>query len=228
MVAFGLAQGQSEVRFAGALKNSMHQGDLSEKVRLDSLNTQGIYGLGAATDLRGEWVIWDGQAWLSRVEAGKIVTERRDTGSATLLVWSKMPCSLNGDTSISFKDEASLQQAIIAMATARGIDIREPFPFWLEGEAEINWHVINWPAGDSVHTHEKHQKAGIQGRSKLKNAQIIGFYSPKHAGIFTHHSTRLHMHLLDTNAPLAAHIDGIKGKKMSFRIGDDCNIRSYR
>jgi len=222
------AQAQSIVNYRGALRNIMHQGDLSEKVRLDSLTNKFIYGLGAATDLRGEWVIWDGKAWRSRVEAGKLVTEQVDTGSAALLVWSRIDSYKISDTIISFKNENQLQLALTALAEKTGIDIKEPFPFWLEGEAVVNWHVIDWPAGDSVHTHEKHKKAGLHGRRKVKNAQIIGFYSPKHAGIYTHHSTRLHMHLLDTDQPLAAHIDALQGKKIILRIGHNYGIRSHR
>src|SRR5690606_22057074 len=101
----------------------------------------------------------------------------------------------------------------------------EPFPFWLTGEGTADWHVIDWPAGDSLHTHEKHKKAGLHGRIKLKNAKIIGFYSPKHAGIYTHHSTRLHMHVLATEQPLAAHLDAIRGKKVVLRIGDNMGRR---
>ncbi len=212
---------QSAVQFGGALRNIMHQGDLSAKVAIDTIVQKAVYGLGAATGLQGEWVIWDGEAWHSRVENGRLFTEKTGTGTAALLVWSSMSSCFGRDTLLSFKSEADLQTAIIAFAQAVGVDTDEPFPFWLEGKAEIDWHVIDWPAGDSLHTHEKHKTAGLHGRRKLKAARIIGFYSPKHAAIYTHHSTRLHMHLLDTRQPLAAHIDGIRSKKIRLCIGSD-------
>lgn len=221
LLALNQAWAQSEVRFGGALRNIMHGGDLSAQVAVDSVAQKSVYGLGAATGLQGEWVIWDGEAWRSRVENGRLLTEKTNSGTAALLVWSRMNTSIPGDTLLSFKTEAALQAAIIAFAQSVGVDTNEPFPFWLEGEAEIDWHVIDWLATDSVHTHEKHKTAGLHGKRKLKTARIIGFYSPKHAAIYTHHSTRLHMHLLDTDQPLAAHIDGISGKKLRLRIGAD-------
>ncbi len=215
------------VHYRGALKTIMHQGDLSAKASPDSLANDHIYGLGAATDLKGEWVLWNGHRWLSKVENGQLVTDKDPSGSAAMLVWSHMD-TFHEEVVLSFKNEAELQHKIMSEAAKKGIDTTAPFPFLLFGQMEVDWHVIDWQPGDTEHSHEKHRQAGLHGKRKLKNGQIIGFYSPNHAGIFTHHSTRLHLHLLDEANPLAAHVDEIAARKVRLVFATDSVIRSAR
>ncbi len=212
-----IAQAPS-VQYAGSLRAIMKQGDLSTKLQLDSLRAVGVYGLGPAAELDGEWVIWDGQAYHSLERDGKLITENPVNGSLAMGVWANMNEFVPKRQRIRFKSLDELERKIALLAHEAGIDTNQAFPFLLEGRAVAHWHVIHWPLSDSVHTHEKHQKSGLNGKRKVKNSRIIGFYSAHHAGIFTHHSTRLHLHLLDLQSPLAAHIDKLKTRRIQLSL----------
>ena len=98
------------------------------------------------------------------------------------------------------------------------IDTSMPFPFLLKGQVdELDWHVIDWEEGDTVHTHEKHKKAGAYGKMQNEKVVILGFFSKKHTGIFTHHSTNMHLHFKTEDNKQAGHLDDmILGKEIKL------------
>jgi acetolactate decarboxylase len=75
--------------------------------------------------------------------------------------------------------------------------------------SSVDWHIINWPEGDSEHSHIKHVNSGLSGALKDTPIKILGFYSKHHQAIFTHHTTYIHMHLLSNDNNIAGHIDDI-------------------
>lgn len=213
-----LAAQAPTVQYAGTLRAIMKQGDLSTKLQIDALRSVGIYGLGPATNLDGEWVIWDGQGYHSYAREGKLITDNPVQGQLAMGVWANMNEFVPKRQRIRFKSLEELERKIALVAHEAGIDTNQAFPFLLEGRAVVHWHVIHWPLNNSIHTHEKHQKSGLNGKRRVKNGRIIGFYSAQHAGIFTHHSTRLHLHLLDLESPLAAHIDKLKTRRIQLSL----------
>ena len=86
-----------------------------------------------------------------------------------------------------------------------------PLPFQLIGKFDtLGWHVIHWPIGDTEHTHKKHVTSGAHGKHKNVEGTVVGFYSTKHTGIFTHHTTNLHMHFLRSDKQLMGHVDAVE------------------
>jgi acetolactate decarboxylase len=52
-----------------------------------------------------------------------------------------------------------------------------------------------------------------------REVEVSGFYSDKHAGIFTHHDSSVHMHLLTGDRKLSGHLDRITpGEKMRLSL----------
>ena len=49
-----------------------------------------------------------------------------------------------------------------------------------------------------------------------ENVEIVGFYSTKHQGIFTHHDSFLHMHLITTDEQKMGHLDAVQLKEMKL------------
>ena len=98
--------------------------------------------------------------------------------------------------------------------------MEEPFPFLIEGTPEsFDWHVINWPEGDTEHSHEKHIKSGLNGSIESTPVEMLGFYSNAHHAIFTHHTTNMHIHVKTTDNSLAGHVDGLTlGTGMILKI----------
>ncbi len=60
----------SAVHIVSAMKNVMWQGELEGKVKLDTISErEGLYGLGPLAFLKGEILLLDGEAYVSRINA---------------------------------------------------------------------------------------------------------------------------------------------------------------
>lgn len=203
---------QPEVHVYGALKNIMHKGDLSSKFSLNDLSgEEHVYALGAVENLKGEILIWDGKPYVSSKQGDSIAVDTTWDHEATVLVYSQVSdwyeIWIPGTIRMNHDQ---LGQIIDSMAIEKGLDIEQPFPFVLSGYFDkIDFHVIDWDADDPVHTHEKHKAAGYSG-SLTGEAKLLGFYSRHHHAIFTHHSTNMHLHVMDPITGIYAHADEVE------------------
>jgi alpha-acetolactate decarboxylase len=209
------------VKHQGALRNMM-SGNLEATLSLDSLQLlPHLYALGALEDLKGEIQVFDGISYVSKSGTNnKVVIESNFNHKAALLVYAQIPEWNYGMELNPFSNNAELEKQIKEAALQNGLDVDHPFPFLLKGKTiSLNWHVINWPEGDMVHNHKKHQETGSNGILKKENVEIIGFYSEKHQAIYTHHTTFLHMHFkTDKERPIAGHIDQLIGVDMKLYL----------
>lgn len=200
-----------QVQYFGALKNIMHKGDLSTQVSLKELaGNEYLYALGAMTNLKGEIQIFNTEALNSKVSGDSLVIDTTFDNKATLLVYAQVESWDSIQLTIPPESREDLEALIFQKASERNIDVSRPFPFLLDGEfAFIDWHVINWRDGDTEHSHEKHIQSGIHGRLTDQPAQILGFFSKKHKGIFTHHTVYSHMHFRTYDYKISGHVDGL-------------------
>ncbi|AUC79254.1 decarboxylase [Nonlabens sp. MB-3u-79] len=209
------------VKHQGALKNMM-SGNLEATMSLDSLQLlPHLYALGALEDLKGEIQVFDGVSYVSKSTTNnKVEIDSSFNHKAALLVYAQIPEWNDGVALKPFSNNAALEKQIKEAALKNGLDVDQAFPFLLKGNAiSLDWHVINWPEGDQVHNHKKHQETGSNGILKKKNVEIIGFYSEKHQAIYTHHTTFLHMHFkTDKERPIAGHIDQLIGVDMELYL----------
>lgn len=119
------------------------------------------------------------------------------------------------------KDNLYVLEGFIRIsAVEKGFYLGKPFPFLIEGEiSSLDWHVIDWPEGDMVHTHKKHKISGLNGTIKEKEVEIIGFFSLHHKGVFTHHTTNMHMHFRTEDSELVGHLDDLQlGREMTLKL----------
>ncbi len=200
-----------EVEHAGALRNMMHKGDLSAKADLNLFkDTENIYALGALESLKGEILILNSKPYISSVDNEALEIKATFDRNATLLVSAtveKWDSQIIPDSVLSYSE---LEAYIETAAISQSINVEEPFPFLLTGVAEsFDWHVINWPENDSVHSHEKHINSGLNGQMRDQEVEILGFYSKHHHAIFTHHTTNMHLHVRTSNGELSGHVDGL-------------------
>ena len=200
------------VAYAGALKNIMHKGDLSSNIVLSELRElEDLYALGAMTNLKGEIQIFDGVAYNSIVVGDSLVIESNFEKEATLLVYAHVKSWKSVRIPDDIGSRKQLEDFIYQKAKEDHIKVKSPFPFLLEGEFKsLNWHVINWPDGDTEHSHEKHVKSGLYGQLNDVSALMLGFYSKKHKGIFTHHTADTHMHFKLGDNTIAGHVDDLE------------------
>ncbi len=199
------------VEVRGALKEIMHQGDLSPRIQLAALKDQShLYALGAVENLKGEILIFNGKPLVSSVRDGKIRVARNFEGNACLLVYTRVPAWKRLSVPPEVTNLDGLETFVKEAATRHGLDTLAPFPFLLEGKVRsASWHVIDWPEGDTEHSHEKHKRAGLHGVLQDEEIAALGFYSESHQGVFTHHSSRTHLHLMLADEKLAGHVDAV-------------------
>lgn len=209
-----------EIEIYGALFKFMHEGDVSAKVALNKFSDKPhFYGLGALENLKGEIMVLDGKPFISKVTDKGVGVEESWDYKAALFVGTTVKKWDNEGIPMRIITMNDLQNFVKEQANRRGIDTTEAFPFMVTGMfKEVSWHVISWKDGDTEHTHEKHINSGAQDTKFDATGRIIGFYSPKHHRIFTHHSTNMHMHIKMDEPAIAGHVDNITfdGKGLLF------------
>lgn len=209
-----------KVAHSGALRTIM-SGDLSATTSLDTLAAKDhLYALGAVAQLKGEIQIFDGAPFISSVNENEVAIDPTFSKKAALLVYAIVPSWKEIKIPAAIDTREALEAFIIETAVSLKIDTSAPFPFLIEGNASaLSWHIIDWPEGDMEHTHQKHKESGLNGVLTDKEVSILGFYSDKHKGVFTHHSTNLHMHFKTKDGLLAGHLDGFTpSSKMHLKL----------
>ncbi len=198
------------VKYSGALMEIM-AGNITGTISLDTLeDIENVYALGALADLKGEIQIFNGEVLNSSVNDSTVVLSSSLNNNANLLVYTGVNNweEVEIPSQIITKDE--VEKFVFDTAKEIGITIEKPFPFLLSGTAQsLSWHVINWDITDKEHTHQKHQMSGLNGTLTDTAVEILGFYSDKHKGVFTHHTTNMHLHFKTQNNKLAGHVDDI-------------------
>lgn len=212
-----------EVVYYGAMKNAMKHNDLEAHVSFDELDLTNFYALGALEGLRGELLILNGQVFVSSQKDTlrfEIEINKPKEFSANFMVGAKVDEWKLFDIPLDIKTKQELEKYVVKVAHQEGIDKMVAFPFLIEGlTSSISWHVVNWSKEDTVHTHEKHIKSGAYASSLGEKVTVLGFYSNHHHGIFTHHSSNTHLHVLNDNKTIMGHLDDfILGEKMVLKL----------
>lgn len=208
------------VHYKGALRNAMRDGDISAKTSLKEFEgKKNFYALGAIEKLKGEIQIFNSKVFNSFVENSQLRFDSSFNKKASLLVYASVSDWEEIQIPSKVKTYKELEDFIHKKANEQGFS-NKAFPFLIDGKAKfIDWHVINWKDGDMDHSHEKHKKSGLYGRLKNTDLDILGFYSSSHHGIFTHHSTNMHMHFKTKDQKLAGHLDDIQlSKSMILKL----------
>ncbi len=202
-----------QVHHRGALKTLMHEGDLRAVIALDTLQRlPNLFALGAVENLKGEILIYDSRPFASSVkDDSAVVVDRSFHHKAALLVYAQVSKWREIAIPAEVRYVAELEAFLLMVTKREGINAAEPFPFLLTGAAAfVDWHVVNWTEGDTIHTHEKHKASGLRGRLENQIVELLGFYSDKHQGIFTHRGSNVHLHVKTVAGGLAAHVDDLK------------------
>ncbi len=175
-----------KVEHRGALKNTMHKGDIAAKADLKDLeNAEHLYALGALENLKGEIKIFDSKPFNTIVTDSSLSFNNSFNKKATLLVRA----SVSKWKSFTIPDKVvtyvELERYIEQAAKENQLPIDETFPFLIEGTAKsFDWHVINWKDGDMENSHDKHINSGLNGTVENREVDMLGIYSDSHHAIF--------------------------------------------
>ncbi len=199
-----------EVKVLGAMKNIMMKGDLSAHVNLDTLDKNHLFGLGPVPGLKGEILILDGIVYTSSKNGNQLINQQDKVSKAAMLVYSHVEKWKAVSSKTKISSYAELEKLIETTAIANGYDIEIPFAFKIEALPEkANYHVIDWEDG-TVHTMGNHKQFAYSGQVNNTPSVLMGFYSKHHQGIFTHHTTNMHIHLLEEKTKTVGHLDDIQ------------------
>ena len=200
------------VEWKGALRDT-HGGDFSGKVNLADLpRGPQLYAIGPAAGLIGEITIINGRLSLARAEHGKLKTSSDYQGQASFLVWSTVPqWQKTVPLGKSVSNLADLEKVIETKARLAGLDTDKPFPFLLQGNfTSVKYHVVMPPSAQGKHTGSASPTGSeLALQANGKSGTIIGFFSKKHEGVFTHSGSYSHLHVSLENGD-SGHIDDLE------------------
>lgn len=198
----------SEVKIAGAMKNVMWKGELDGVIKLDSIkNKKGLYGLGPLSFMRGEILIDNGRAYISKVESDStIIVEENFEEEAPFFVYANATEWEEVELPSGIKNLKDLERFIDKKTREQ----KRPFVFKLEGiPTSAVIHIQNLPEGTKVNSPADAHQGQVSYELENETVSIVGFFSTTHQGVFTHHDSFLHMHLLSEDHQKMGHLDSL-------------------
>lgn len=204
-----------DLGIAGAMKNVMWNGELDGVISLDSIaGNKGWYGLGPESFLTGELLINDGKSYVSRVLSDSTMSvERKNNLSAPFFVYGKVEEWIREDLPQNIKTIPELDQYI----DKRTQNSKRPFAFKLAGTVnKAVIHIQNLPEGTQVSSPDEAHQGQVSYPLENEKVEIIGFFSTTHAGIFIHHDSHVHMHLISEDEKKMGHLDELEIDRMEL------------
>lgn len=207
----------SDIKIVGAMKNVMWKGELGSSIDLDTISDKnGLYGLGPLSYLRGELLINNGKSYVSKVTSDSTMTvEKTFNTSAPFFVYGNVTEWNEIDLPAEIKKIQDLEKFIDDKTT----DLKRPFTFKLIGQlSSAIIHIQNLPEGTKVSSPDEAHQGQTNYNIQNEDAEIIGFFSTEHKGVFTHHDSFLHMHLITKDESKMGHLDELEIGEMQLYL----------
>jgi acetolactate decarboxylase len=194
------------------------EGDARPRVNLQDVALgPGSFAIGPVAGLRGEITVIDGESYVATAADGAEHVAQDWAHEAPFLVYGRVLKWEKVSAPENLKSIADIEKWLPDAARVHGLDPEGPFPFKIEtDESVIRYHIIanDAPGYQTVRPHSELQKPFTLTNGK---ATIIGVYSTKHAGIFTHHGSTTHIHMASGDKQHSGHVDAIElGKACRF------------
>ena len=215
-----LGEGQcftGKVHITGEMRNVMWKGQLEGNIHLDTIaNKSNVVGLGPLEYLGGEIIVIDGKSYKSIVisDSRMEIVETFNIKApffahANILNWSEELIDV---------DIQTIQQ-LESFLDNKMSGSSQPLMFKLAGFVkEATIHIVNLPAGAKVSSPNDAHKGLVKYQMENQEAEIVGFFSKEHKGIFTHHDSYLHMHLMTKDKQMMGHLDELSIEKAKMRL----------
>jgi len=193
----------------------MWKGELNAKIKLDSLNKNGLYGIGPLEGLRGEISIINGRVFVSTIKGNnQIHVEIKPDAGAAFFVYANAKKFKNVKLP---EDVTNLKQ--LDKFLFKNLNNKDAFVFKLEGEIESGKiHVQNLPPNTKVSSPKEAHQGQVDFELTKSRVEIVGFYSNSAKGIYTHHDTNIHVHLLNEDKTIMGHCDAVSFNPKSIKL----------
>jgi acetolactate decarboxylase len=210
----------AEVNANGALQEVMLNGNLKANILIDTLEKQGLMGVGPLGRLQGEITILDGKALVTRIDsAGNPMAVEADSLQAPFFAYANVSNWQTFGFLKGVSDLPSLQAAIEELATIMGYDLTKPFPFHIKGKVnKAGYHIISKPTDELEHSHDLHKAAKVNFEVEEEEVIFVGFYSQAHQGVFTHMGDFTHIHIILPNGNFTGHLDEITARANTLEL----------
>lgn len=184
--------------------------DLSVTVSLDTIAGPGLTALGPAEDVRGEITAIDGKVFVSRAEGRDISTVVMPDVKAPFLAYAYVNAWDTLKVDAVIRDLNDLERLTDSLARAAGIAPDRPFPFRMRAEWDrLDFHIIMRDTSEADHSHEAHAAAKVKFSGRKGDYDLVGFFSRRHEGVFTHKGRYIHVHAISADRSETGHLDGI-------------------
>lgn len=207
----------SDINIVGAMKNVMWKGELGGSINLDTIsNKKGLYAIGPESYLTGELLINDGQSYVSKVTSDSTMTvEKTFDVSAPFLVYANVTEWNQIELASNIKSIKDIEKLVDEKTT----DFKRPFAFKLTGRiSKAIIHIQNLPKGTNVSSPKEAHEGQTNYELKNEEVIIIGFFSTEHKGIFTHHDSNIHLHLITKDESKMGHLDELEIENMKLYL----------
>lgn len=207
----------SDIKMVGAMKNVMWKGEIGDSIHLDTISAKnGLYGLGPESYLTGELLINNGKSYISKVTSDSTMTvEKRFDVSAPFFVYANVIEWNEIELPSNVKTIPELEKFIDEKTT----NYKRPFAFKLQGNvSKAVIHILDLPQGTKVSSPDDAHQGQTNYELTDEESEIIGFFSTEHKGVFTHHDSFLHMHLITEDESKMGHLDILKIGKMKLYL----------
>ena len=199
------------------MRNVMWKGELGSNIELDTINNKkGLYGLGPMSYLRGEILINDGKAYVSKVSSSNSMSvEKTFKASAPFFVYANVMEWREIDLPTNIKTLQDLE----ALIDEQSKNQKRLFAFKLSGQiTKAVIHIQNLPLGTKVSSPTDAHQGQTNYPLQNEKVNIVGFFSTEHKGIFTHHDSFMHLHLITEDESKMGHLDEVELGKMKLYL----------
>lgn len=207
----------NDLHIIGAMKNVMWKGELGSSISLDSIsNKQGLYGIGPESYLTGELLINNGKSYVSRVTSDSTMfVEQKFDVSAPFFVYA----NVNKWEEIELPQSIRTIKDVEKYVDEKTIKNKRPFAFKLIGNiSKAVIHIQNLPEGTKVSSPDEAHQGQTNYVLKNEDVEVIGFFSTEHKGVFTHHDSYIHLHLITKGEQKMGHLDELEINAMKLYL----------
>lgn len=195
------------VQAAGAMRTALQAGHAPAVIQMRELMRPGHFGLGPLTDLRGELLLLDGRCLAATVGPdGKLRVSSPPDAGAPFFVHQQVE---NWEP-MDLPDSVTTLTALDHWLTAKALADGAPFAFRLDGRfRSVDVHVLNVPEGTAVNSREEAHRWDARFQEVDRVMTVLGFFSTKHHGVFTHHGSNVHLHAVSAERDWMGHVEAL-------------------